>query len=38
LMELFGLSEPTPLFGRCNELLDGDDRTLARIVEILRPV
>ena len=38
LAELFQLPAPVVLFGRTNQLLDGEDRVLARIVEVLRPV
>ena len=38
LAELFHLPAPVVLFGRTNQLLDGGDRVLARIVEVLRPV
>ena len=38
LAELFHLPAPVVLFGRTNQLLDGNDRVLARIVEVLRPV
>jgi chorismate-pyruvate lyase len=38
LAEIFQLPAPVALYGRTNQLLDGDGRVLARIVEVLRPV
>ena len=38
LAELFQIALPVTLFGRSNQLLDADNRVLAQIVEILRPV
>jgi len=38
LAELFELPAPVTLYGRTNQLLDAQDRVLARIVEILRPL
>jgi len=38
LAEIFHLPAPVSLFGRTNQLLDSQDRVLASIVEVLRPV
>ena len=38
LAEIFNLPAPVSLFGRTNQLLDSQDRVLASIVEVLRPV
>jgi chorismate-pyruvate lyase len=38
LAEIFHLPAPVSLFGRTNQLLDAQDRVLASIVEVLRPV
>jgi chorismate-pyruvate lyase len=38
LAELFHLPAAVVLYGRTNQLLDAQDRVLARIVEVLRPV
>jgi chorismate-pyruvate lyase len=38
LAEIFQLGAPCVLFGRSNRLLDSEERTLASIVEVLRPV
>jgi chorismate-pyruvate lyase len=38
LSAIFGLAKSVPLFARSNRLLDGENRELAEIVEILRPV
>ncbi len=36
--EIFHVPSGQTFYGRCNELLGGDDRVFARIVEVLRPV
>ncbi len=38
LAEMFQLPAPVSLYGRTNQLLDTQDRVLASIVEVLRPV
>ena len=38
LAEIFRLPAPVSLYGRTNQLLDAQDRVLASIVEVLRPV
>ncbi len=38
LAEIFQLPAPVVLHGRTNQLLDANDRVLANIVEVLRPV
>ena len=38
LAEMFQLPAPVSLYGRTNQLLDAQDRVLANIVEVLRPV
>jgi chorismate-pyruvate lyase len=38
LAEMFQLPAPVSLYGRTNQLLDAQDRVLASIVEVLRPV
>lgn len=38
LAELFQIALPVTLYGRSNQLLDANNRVLAQIVEILRPV
>ena len=38
LAEIFQLPAPVSLYGRTNQLLDAQDRVLASIVEVLRPV
>lgn len=38
LAEIFNLPAPVSLYGRTNQLLDAQDRVLASIVEVLRPV
>lgn len=38
MQETFGLPEAREFYGRCNVLLGEDGRTLARIVEVVRPV
>lgn len=38
LADIFHLPAPVSLFGRTNQLLDSQDRVLASIVEVLRPV
>jgi chorismate-pyruvate lyase len=38
LAEMFRLPAPVSLHGRTNQLLDAQDRVLANIVEVLRPV
>ena len=38
LSKIFQLPAPVVLFGRTNQLLDAQDRVLASIVEVLRPV
>lgn len=38
LAEMFRLPAPVSLYGRTNQLLDAQDRVLANIVEVLRPV
>jgi len=37
MQEVFGLPDARQFFGRCNVLLGEDGRTLARIVEVVRP-
>lgn len=37
MQEVFGMPDAREFFGRSNVLLDGDGKTLARIVEVLRP-
>ena len=38
LAEMFQLPAPVSLYGRTNQLLDAENRVLASIVEVLRPV
>ncbi len=38
LEEVFSCAAIEPLYGRANHLVDADGKTLARIVEVLRPV
>lgn len=38
MQKVFGLPNADEFFGRCNVLLGDDGRTLARIVEVVRPV
>jgi hypothetical protein len=38
MQKVFGIPQADEFFGRCNVLLGEDGRTLARIVEVVRPV
>jgi hypothetical protein len=38
MQKVFGMPQANEFFGRCNMLLGEDGRTLARIVEVVRPV
>lgn len=38
MQRVFGMPGACEFYGRCNVLLGGNDRTLARIVEVVRPI